>query len=86
MQEDLFGAIYIYAASERYLKFAQDFDRIRKVPNYLALGAFSSPPPASDMKDFSFDNDDIKALKNSLIQMRTSSIPGAAELHRLVRP
>jgi hypothetical protein len=75
----LFGAIYIHATPESYLKFAQDFDRLRKLPNYLALGVFSNPPQAPDLKDFSFDNDDIKALKNCtpgdcLIQMPASSI------------
>jgi hypothetical protein len=75
----LLGAIYIHATPESYLKFAQDFDRLRKLPNYLALGVFSNPPQASDLKDFSFDNDDVKALKNCkpgdcLIQMPTSSI------------
>jgi len=75
----LFGAIYIHATPESYLKFAQDFDRLRELPKYLALGVFSNPPRASDLKDFSFDNDDIKALKNCkpgdcLIQMPTSSI------------
>lgn len=75
----LFGAIYIHAAPESYLKFARDFDRLRKLPDYLELGVFSNPPRASDLKDFSFDNDDIKALKNCkpgdcLIQMPASSI------------
>jgi len=75
----LLGAIYIHATPESYLKYAQDFARLRKLPNYLALGVFSKPPQASDLKDFSFDNDDIKALKNCkpgdcLIQMPTSSI------------
>jgi len=75
----LFGAIYIQATPESYLKFAQDFDRLRTLPDYLALGVFSNPPQASDLKNFSFDDDDIKALKNCrpgdcLIQMPTSSI------------
>jgi hypothetical protein len=75
----LFGAVYIHATPESYMKFAQDFDRLRKLPNYLALGVFSNPPQASDLKNFSFDDDDIKALKNCkpgecLIQMPTSSI------------
>jgi hypothetical protein len=75
----LFGAIYIQATPENYLKFAQDFDRLRKLPNYLALGVFSNPPQASDLQTFSFDSDDIKALKNCkpgdcLIQMPASSI------------
>lgn len=75
----LCGAIYIHATPESYLNFAQDFDRLRKLPNYLGLGVFSNPPRASDLKDFSLDDDDIKALKNCkpgdcLIQMPTASI------------
>jgi len=75
----LFGAIYIHAAPESYLQFARDFDRLRKLPGYLALGVFSNPPQASDLKGFSFDKDDIKALKNCKpgdcqIQMPASSI------------
>lgn len=75
----LFGAIYIHAAPEKYLQFARDFDRMRKLPNYLALGVFSDPPQPSDLKGFSFDKDDIQALKNCkpgdcLIQMPASSI------------
>ena len=75
----LFGAVYIHATPESYLKFTEDFERLRKLPNYLALGVFSNPPQPSDLKDFSFDDDDIKALKNCkpgacLIQMPTSSI------------
>ena len=75
----LFGAVYIHAAPEKYVQFARDFDRMRKLPNYLALGVFSNPPQLSDLKSFSFDDDDIKALKNCkpgdcLIQMPASSI------------
>jgi hypothetical protein len=75
----LFGAVYIHAVPESYLKFARDFDRLRKLPDYLALGVFSNPPQLSDLKGFSFENDDIKSLKSCkpgdcLIQMPTSSI------------
>jgi len=82
----LVGAVYIHAAPESYLKFALDFDRLRKLPSYLALGVFSNPPQLSDLNGFSFDDDDIKALKNCkpgdcLIQMPASSIE---ELHRSV--
>jgi hypothetical protein len=69
----LFGAVHIHAAPEAYVLFAHDFDRLRKVPSYLALGVFSSPPQLSDLKDFSFDSDDIQVLErcksgNCLIQ------------------
>jgi len=36
----LFGAVYIHAAPEAYLRFARDFDRLRKLPSYLALAHF----------------------------------------------
>jgi hypothetical protein len=75
----LFGAVYIHAAPEAYLRFARDFDRLRKLPNYLAFGLFSDPPQLADLKGFLFDNDDIEALKSCkpgdcLIQMPASSI------------
>jgi len=43
----LFGAIYIHAAPESYLRFAHDFNRLRELPDYLALGVFSDPPQSS---------------------------------------
>ena len=51
----LFGAIYIQATPESYLQFARDVDRLRKLPNYLALEMFSNPPQPSDLRGFSFD-------------------------------
>jgi hypothetical protein len=78
----LFGAVYVHAAPEKYLQFAHDFDRLRQLPNYLALGVFSNPPQLSDLVGFSFDDDDIKALKDCkpgdcLIQMPASSMERA---------
>src|SRR5271165_5129860 len=82
----LFGAVYIHAAPEAYVLVAHDFDRLRKLPSYLDLGVFSSPPQLSDLKDFSFDRDDIKALErckpgNCLIQGPASSME---EFHRSI--
>jgi len=82
----LFGAVYIHAAPEAYIRFAHDFDRMRKLPNYLALGVFSNPPQLSDLKGFALDNDDIQALKNCkpgdcLIQIPAQSID---DLHRSI--
>jgi hypothetical protein len=82
----VFGAIYINATPESYLKFSRDFDRLRKLPGYLAIGEFSNPPQLSDLKNFTFDSEDIKALKdckpgNCQIQMPASSIE---ELHQSV--
>lgn len=60
----LFGAIYVHTAPEKYVQFAHDYNRLRKLPSNLALGVFSNPPTLSDLKDFTFDTDDIKAVKN----------------------
>lgn len=75
----LFGAVYILAAPERYLQFARDLDRLRKLPNYMALEGFSNPPQLSDLNGFSLESGDIRALRscrpgNCLIQMPASSI------------
>jgi len=82
----LFGAVYIQAAPESYLALRHDFERLRALPNYLAVGVFSNPPQLSDLKGFGFDSDDIKSLRNCkpgecLIQMPASSIQ---ELQRSV--
>jgi hypothetical protein len=82
----VFGAVYIKAEADSYLKFSRNFDRLRSLPGYLAIGQFSNPPRLSDLKDFTFDSEDIKALKNCKpgdcdIQMPTSSIE---DLHRSI--
>jgi len=75
----LFGAVYIHATPDAYLRYARDFDRLRKVPGYLALDMFGNPPQLSDLEDFSFDRNDIQALKrckpgDCLIQAPANSI------------
>jgi hypothetical protein len=82
----LFGAIYIHVAPEAYFQYARNFDRLRKVPGFLALGVFTDPPQLSDLKGFAFDSDDIKALRNCgpgncWIQLPATSIE---ELHRSI--
>lgn len=59
----VFGAVYIKAAPESYAKLATDFDRLRKLPEYLAVGKFNDPPRAADLEGFTFDAEDIKSLK-----------------------
>ena len=82
----LFGAVYIHASPETYFQFARNFDRLREVPGFLALGVFTDPPQLSDLRGFAFDSDDIQALKNCepgncRIQMPATSIE---ELHRSI--
>jgi hypothetical protein len=82
----LFGAVYIHVAPETYFQFARNFDRLRKVPGFLALVVFTDPPQLSDLRGFAFDSDDIQALKscepgNCRIQMPATSIE---KLHRSI--
>jgi len=82
----LFGAVYIHAAPETYVQLTRHVEHLRELPSYLALGVISEPPQLSHLTGFSFDNDDIQALKNCKpgdcqIQMPTSSIE---ELHRSI--
>jgi len=75
----LFGAIYIHAAPETYFQRARNFDRLRAIPGFLALGVFTDPPQLSDLHGFTFDSQDIEDLKNCKpgdcrIQMPATSI------------
>lgn len=60
----VFGAIYINASLEDYLKAAQNPDSLRNSPNYLAVRRFSTPPKLSDFEGFVLEDGDIKDLKN----------------------
>src|SRR5580698_9294024 len=55
----VFGAVYIKADPDSYLKLSRDFDRLRMLPGYLAIGQFSNPPQLSDLKDFTFETEDV---------------------------
>jgi len=60
----VFGAVYVRATPESYLKLASDVEALRKLPNYLAIQKFSEPPQLSDLEGFTLEPEDIKQLKN----------------------
>jgi hypothetical protein len=60
----VFGAVYIEAKPESYLRLANDFDALRKLPSYLAIQKFSNPPQPSDLSGFAIDAQDLKELKS----------------------
>jgi hypothetical protein len=75
----VFGAIYINADPGKYLVFAKDIERLRKLSGYLAIGNLKNPPQPSDLQGFTFDGEDLKALKeckpgDCMIQMPASGI------------
>lgn len=80
------GVVYVNAPPESYIKFANDFDRLRKIPEYLAIQQFSTPPQLSDLKGFTLDSDDIKALKKCKSGDCQIQLPGSAmeQIHQSV--
>jgi len=80
----VFGVVYVKATPESYVKAAYDFDRLRKLPNYLALEKFSTPPQLSDLKGFALDSQDIKDLKDCKPEHCNLQIPAStiAEVHQ----
>jgi len=73
----LFGVVYVNSTPESYVKIAYDFDRLRKLPNYLALEKFSDPPQLSDLKGFALDSQDLKDLKDCKPEHCNLQIPGS---------
>src|SRR5215470_3647008 len=59
----VFGAISIRAQPTAYVKLAEDLERLKKLPNYLAIRRFSDPPQLSDLSTFGVDADDVAELK-----------------------
>jgi hypothetical protein len=59
----VFGAVYINAKPEEYVKFIMDTERLSRLPEYPGIGKFSNPPQVADLKNFELDRDDIAALK-----------------------
>jgi hypothetical protein len=75
----LFGAVYVHSAPEKYIELARDYEKRRTLSGFLALGVLGDPPRFPDFNGFSFDADDIKALKtcelgNCPIQLPASAI------------
>ncbi|MGD0680405.1 MAG: hypothetical protein ABR990_00025 [Terracidiphilus sp.] len=75
----LIGAVYIHASPESYLQFVLDFDRVRRLSGYLALGVFENPPRLIDLNGFSLDSDDVRDLQkcrpgDCMIQLPGSSM------------
>jgi hypothetical protein len=59
----VFGAVYVNAEPEEYLKLAMDVNRLRSLPQYLGVKRFGEPPSLSDLDGFSFEHDDVKILR-----------------------
>jgi len=82
----IFGVVYVKATPESYVKLAYDFDRLRKLPDYLALEKFSNPPQLSDLKGFALDSQDLKALKECKPEHCELQIPASTieDIHQAI--
>lgn len=60
----VFGAVFINAQPSDYVRLSGDLDRLKSLPNYLALRRFSDPPQLSDLRGFGIEADDVDDLKN----------------------
>ena len=75
----VFGSVFIKAQPSSYMKVTVDLDRLKSLPNYLAIRRFSDPPQLSDLTGFELDADDVNDLKkckpeNCEIQLPTENI------------
>ena len=59
----LFGAVFVKALPENYLRLLMNVDAQRKLPNFLAIQPFSTPPQLSDLRGFTLDSEDIEDLR-----------------------
>jgi hypothetical protein len=59
----VFGAVFIKAQPNAYVQLAGDLNRLKSLPNYLAIQRFSDPPQLSDLHGFGIDADDVEDLK-----------------------
>jgi hypothetical protein len=59
----VFGAVFIKAQPSAYVRMARDLDRLKTLPNYLAIQRISDPPALSNLSGFAIDSDDVDELK-----------------------
>jgi hypothetical protein len=59
----VFGAVFVNATPEEYVKLAFDMGRLRRLPIYLGVGRLSDPPMLSDLEGFTLEPEDIRSLK-----------------------
>ena len=78
----VFGAVYVKATPESYLKMASNVEALRRLPNYLAIQKFSEPPQLSDLDGFTLEPEDIKPLKHCKPGQCEVQLPAALEALR----
>jgi hypothetical protein len=62
----VFGAVFVNATPEEYVKLAFDMGRLRRLPGYLGVGRVNDPPMLSDLEGFRLEPEDIRNLKSCI--------------------
>ena len=60
----VFGAVFVNATPEEYVKLAFNVNVLRKLPNYLGIGRISDRPALFDLEGFTLEPEDIRSLKD----------------------
>ena len=59
----VFGAVFVNASPEGYIKLAFDIGWLRELPSYLGIGLVGNPPKLSDFEGFTLEPEDIRDLE-----------------------
>jgi len=59
----VFGAVYVNVSPDAYVDFSTNFDQLEKMSGYVAIRKGGIPPQFDDLRGFTFDQDDINALR-----------------------
>ena len=87
----VFGAVFVDAKPEEYVKFALDMDRLRRLPSYLGAGRLNDPPQLSDLEGFALEPEDVQNLRACRpgkcgVQLPAAAMQEVTEVRGLVRP
>lgn len=57
------GAVFMAVSRPFFVERFRDIAAFKRAPAVLAIGRFSSPPSAADMREFTLDDGDVSALR-----------------------
>lgn len=60
----IFGAVFVNATPEEYVRLAFDVERLRSLPGYLGAGRFHEPPALANLEGFGLESEDIRSLRS----------------------
>ncbi len=59
----IFGAVFVNATPDDYVKLAFDMDRLRRLPSYLGVDRIGETPVPADLEGFTLEPEDIRHLR-----------------------